>query len=142
MRMVIVQRKMVIRVVGMNDNRSVSGWQDNIFQSVQDSCGKNEKELFGSLDQEQKARLNQALNDHSESSDLDFLYNTDRKYSAPYCMKLHALTCRFEQEVLLPPWWSGLEGQRSLATRVPRFLKTVKLAAATCRPVCSSCRRN
>ena len=50
MRMVIVQRTMVIRVVGMNDNRSVSGWQDNIFQSVQDSCGKNEKELFGSLD--------------------------------------------------------------------------------------------
>ena len=61
--MVIVQRTMVIRVVGMNDNRNASGWQDNIFQSVQDSCGKNEKELYGSLDRKQKARLNQAIND-------------------------------------------------------------------------------
>ena len=57
--MVILHRTMVIHVVGMNDNRSVSGWQDNIFQSVRDSCGKNEKELLGSLDREPKARLNQ-----------------------------------------------------------------------------------
>ena len=39
MRTVVVQRTMVIRVGGMNDNgierdRSVSGCQDNIFQSV------------------------------------------------------------------------------------------------------------
>ena len=121
MRMVIVQRTMVIRVVGMNDNRSVSGWQDNIFQSVQDSCEKNEKRLFGSLDREQKAGLNQAINDS---------------------LNFHALTCRFVQEVPLPPWWSGLEGQRSLATKVPRFLKRAKLAVATCQLVYSSCRRN
>ena len=66
MRMVIVQRTMVIRVVGMNDNRierEVSGCQDNIFQSEQDRTAGR---MRSSLNGEQNARLNRAINDHSE----------------------------------------------------------------------------
>ena len=66
MRSAIVQRTMVIRVVGMNDNgieREVSGCQDNIFQSEQDRTAAR---IRSSLDREKKARLNQAKNDYSE----------------------------------------------------------------------------
>ena len=136
MRRVIVQRTMVIRVEGMNDNgieREVSGCQDNIFQSEEDRTAGR---MRSSLDGEQEVRLNQAINDHSELR-LDFFCIQQR-----YKDKLHALTCRFEQEVLWPPWWWGLEGRKSLATRVPRFSRRAKLAEATCRPVCSSCRMN
>ena len=85
--MVIVQRTMVIRVVGMNDNRSVSGWQDNIFQSVQDSCEKNEKRLFGSLNREQKAGLNQGINDS-----LDFSCTLQRQKK---CSLLYEVACPY-----------------------------------------------
>ena len=58
-----------------------------------------------------------------------------------YGMILHALTYRFEQGVLLPLWQWGLEGPRSLATRVPRFSRRATLEVATCLPVCNSCKR-
>ena len=52
MRSAIVQRTMVIRVVGMNDNgieREVSGCQDNIFQSEEDrTAGRMGSSLDGS----------------------------------------------------------------------------------------------
>ena len=66
MRTAIVQRTMVIRVVGMNGNRierEVSGCQDNIFQSEEDRTAGR---MGSSLDGEQEVRLNQAINDHSE----------------------------------------------------------------------------
>ena len=56
MRTAIVQRTMVIRVVGMNDNRierEVSGCQDNIFQSEEDRTAGR---MRSSLDGEKNAR--------------------------------------------------------------------------------------
>ena len=81
--MVIVQRTMVIRVVGMNDNRierEVSGCQDNIFQSEQDRTAGR---MRSSLNGEQNARLNRAINDHSELLfGLFSASNRDRKKNA------------------------------------------------------------
>ena len=98
------------------------------LQLQQGRWGKNEKEMFGLLVGDKKARIDQSI-----------FKGRKEIYSFP--MILHALTYRFEQGVLLPLWQWGLEGLTSSATRVPRFSRRATLEVATCLPVCNSCKR-